>query len=278
MRDNIFPSFVLSILAFSIFFSLEGLSCINPVKSYVTITFDDAYENVYFNAYPLMASYGFRGVVFVIADKIGSNFEGSRTMSLDMLRQLQSYGWEIGSHSCSHVHLTDLTMEEMHHELIDSYVKLSMLGFEVYSISYPGGAYDEDTLISTSTCYTFGRTLDEGINKVDFPSLKLRSVVFQDDNYMYVLDWINRTIRSGGWLIIVCHGIVSDEEALPSSVKGWNHVSAFKHILDFLNTSEVNVLTFKDILKLRNADTLHNRFLVGVFDVFIWGITPKLFI
>ena len=47
----------------------------NPVAVFpekpIVITFDDSYESVYANAFPLMQEYGFLGTVFIITGYVG---------------------------------------------------------------------------------------------------------------------------------------------------------------------------------------------------------------
>lgn len=212
---------------------------------YVTFTFDDGYESVFRLAYPLMERYGYVGVVFPIVGRIGGVYQGRRLMSYDMLRELQWHGWEIGSHTVSHRHLDMLSQDEIRYELWESKRILEDKGFHVYALSYPGGAYDVRVLASASEYYFFGRTLKEGINRLE-PSLELRAVVFQDDDYQYVERWIHKTAEEGKWLIIVLHGVLNDNEPPLPSVHGWNHMWAFIKILQAIKDTGLEVLTFAE--------------------------------
>ena len=96
----------------------------------VVITFDDGYRDVVTHALPIMQRYGFCGVAYVIAGQIGTG----KYMKAGELRELFDAGWEIGSHSMSHVDLTldysvvrfemlqsRLTLQEASGESIDTY-------------------------------------------------------------------------------------------------------------------------------------------------------------
>ena len=68
----------------------------------VIITFDDGNEDVYINAFPILQEFGFVGTFYIVADKIGSY----NLVDAEQLRELVSAGWEIGSHSSTHLDLT----------------------------------------------------------------------------------------------------------------------------------------------------------------------------
>ena len=101
----------------------------------VVFTFDDAYRDVYTNAFPIMKRYGFTGVVYVIAGQIG---EGNY-MSKSELQELVEAGWEIGSHGWTHTSLRSPTVH-LEKEIFDSRQALKELfGKNVKSFAFPYG-------------------------------------------------------------------------------------------------------------------------------------------
>jgi peptidoglycan/xylan/chitin deacetylase (PgdA/CDA1 family) len=84
----------------------------------IIITFDDAYENIYEYAFPILKELGFTAIVFVITDYIGqynlwdANLLGIKFkhMSREHLQELHLNEWEIGSHSASH-HVKKIDLE-----------------------------------------------------------------------------------------------------------------------------------------------------------------------
>ena len=215
----------------------------------VTITFDDGYENVYKYAYPLMKSYSYRGVVFMVAGRIGGLHGGYQLMDVGELSELAGEGWDICSHTVSHPHLDMVSPERLRYELEASRMILSGVGFQPAAVAYPGGAYNRDVVVEASKYYYFGRTLEPGINMPRM-SLELKAVVLQEDNTEYVEWWIEEASRSGGWLIIVLHGVVPDGEELPPPVMGWNHVGSLARILEAIRERGLTVLTFTDVLEM----------------------------
>jgi peptidoglycan/xylan/chitin deacetylase (PgdA/CDA1 family) len=116
----------------------------------ILITFEDAYESVYHNAYPVLSTHGFVATVFVITGCVGSENRwdvrlGGRTfrhMDWDQIQELKRNGYTIGSHTVSHRDLTRLPQGEVRRELMESKRQLEeKLGDEIGYLSYPFGRY-----------------------------------------------------------------------------------------------------------------------------------------
>jgi len=94
----------------------------------------------------------------------------SRMLSWDMVKEMSDWGVEIGSHTCSHPVLSQLTEPEMFRELNQSkQVIEKQLGIEVKAIAYPVGG---PTSISTQVFdlakeigYRFGLSYIDGVSK-----------------------------------------------------------------------------------------------------------------
>ena len=108
----------------------------------VLLTFDDGSESTYTTALPIMQRYHFTGICYIVSNYVGiTNY-----MDADQIRMLYASGWEIGSHSLSHIDLT-ARPDRQEKEIIESRRHLeSLLGVPVLSFAYPFGAYDESSL------------------------------------------------------------------------------------------------------------------------------------
>jgi len=112
-----------------------------PAKP-ILLTFDDGGETVYTDAFPIMQKYGFTGTVYTVYNFV----EAGLFMDRDQIRELHSAGWEIGSHSVSHLDLTTRPGKQMD-EIVNSRWRLqSYLDVPIRSFAYPFGAYDKDSL------------------------------------------------------------------------------------------------------------------------------------
>jgi len=108
----------------------------------IVLTFDDGSESTYNIALPIMQRYHFTGISYIVSNYVGiTNY-----MDADQIRGLHAAGWEIGSHSLSHVDLTTRP-DRQEDEIIQSRRQLEgLLGVPVLSFAYPFGAYDESSL------------------------------------------------------------------------------------------------------------------------------------
>lgn len=82
------------------------------------VTFDDAYRTVLELGLPILQSLGITATVFAPTDYIGS--ERLIPMSWPELGELAAAGWEVGSHTGSHPHLTKLDASALADELARS--------------------------------------------------------------------------------------------------------------------------------------------------------------
>ncbi|MCA1778875.1 MAG: polysaccharide deacetylase family protein [Xanthomonadaceae bacterium] len=69
----------------------------------VAITFDDAYESIHDQAWPMLEKYGWTATVFVNTDAVDQGHKPY--MNWDQLRELTGAGFALGNHSASHAHL-----------------------------------------------------------------------------------------------------------------------------------------------------------------------------
>ncbi|HQS80879.1 MAG TPA: polysaccharide deacetylase family protein [Thiobacillus sp.] len=113
------------------------------------ITFDDGYvDNL--AACDELQKRGLRATWFVVTGSIGESpkwpADGrpeGRLLNVVELREMQSRGMEIGSHTVNHVRLTEVSDARLTSELSDSKAALEdLLGRPVGSFAYPYGVWD----------------------------------------------------------------------------------------------------------------------------------------
>jgi peptidoglycan/xylan/chitin deacetylase (PgdA/CDA1 family) len=133
-----------------------------PSAKTLAVTFDDAYRSVIELALPIMERLGVPGTVFAPTDWVGREdpmtWDGIDQwlggehehellcMSRAQLDELAAAGWEIGSHTCSHPHLTAVDDETLMRELQAS---REALGDTCRSIAYPYGDVDARVVEAT---------------------------------------------------------------------------------------------------------------------------------
>ena len=119
-------------------------------NNHIKIAFDDGYESVYANAFPIMEEYSLKGIVFPISGYIGKandwdvTFGINKTMHLNksQLLTLSEHGWEIGSHSHLHRSFKWMSNDKMKDEVVTSkHIIENITGKEITSFCLPFGDY-----------------------------------------------------------------------------------------------------------------------------------------
>ena len=118
-----------------------------PKRRSVVITFDDGYDGVYQNAFPILQRYSCPATVFVIAQRLTNkeNITSFPFLTTLQLREMTQYGIQVGSHSFTHTDLVSLkTPKALETEIFDSKREIEeRIGQEVQDFCYPYGHFDE---------------------------------------------------------------------------------------------------------------------------------------
>lgn len=139
----------------------------------LAITFDDGYEDVYQNAYPILKNQGFVGTILLVSSYVGAE----EFMTEAEVRDLLQEGWELGSHSRSHLDLTK-NYPVLGNEVGQSRADLKQItGVDVRIFAYPYGAVDP---------VVFRKVVDAGY----YVGLGLGKSVTHDLSTLYYLDRI----------------------------------------------------------------------------------------
>jgi peptidoglycan/xylan/chitin deacetylase (PgdA/CDA1 family) len=116
--------------------SLEALKSGSSAKPIVGFTFDDGCASDLHVAAPLLAENDFNATFYVTVDHLDRDGYLTKTE----LRELSQLGFEIGSHSMTHRHLSDLDARQIRVELVDSKQALEeIVGKAIDHFSCPGG-------------------------------------------------------------------------------------------------------------------------------------------
>ncbi|MCL6120209.1 MAG: polysaccharide deacetylase family protein [Deltaproteobacteria bacterium] len=126
---------------------------INNNNKYAAITFDDGSKSVYSNGFKIMRDNEVNATVFMVSGLAGGvnewdikNGENKDEMlSVSELKELTEYGIEIGAHTVTHPHLTQIPLEKAFDEISDSKKKLEeLLDIKINFFAYPYGDYNDD--------------------------------------------------------------------------------------------------------------------------------------
>lgn len=161
----------------------------------VAITFDDGFEDFHRNALPILKQWEIPATLFMVSRRIGKNndwmsnrgFPSRPLLSLKQLLEVRDAGVTIGSHTCTHVKLNEISSntEQLQEELQASKKDLELiLDQEVKHFAYPFGLHDvtSDDAVKQAG-YKTACSTRSGFNRADVDPLQLRRIeVYGGDN------------------------------------------------------------------------------------------------
>lgn len=123
-----------------------------PIKgNSIYITFDDGYESVFTEVFPLMENYGMKGIVFPVTAYIGKTnswdynilLNSLTHLNLEQLKELVDYGWEVGCHGFYHHPYSSMTSDEIKNDILTAkYTLEDKLDKEIHSYCIPFNTYN----------------------------------------------------------------------------------------------------------------------------------------
>lgn len=125
----------------------------------VGITLDDGYQSNVSHALPILKQYGFSATCYVVSGRLGQHNEWDEAlgmakaalMGVEEMRAWVNAGMEVGSHTCRHADLNQLSLAEARHELLQSKSDLeNLLQKPVTQFCYPYGhfSHEHEALVS----------------------------------------------------------------------------------------------------------------------------------
>ncbi len=157
----------------------------SPNNKRIAVTFDDGYESVFTFAYPILKKYGLKATVFVNPDYCGKmntwdvniGWIKFPHLTWKQISELDDDGWEIGSHTMSHMDLTQIPNSLVYNELSDSLkvLKNKVSNFCPY-ISYPFGNTNKSVIevcrkVGYNGGVIMGKSLSAAENKFKIPRI-----------------------------------------------------------------------------------------------------------
>jgi peptidoglycan/xylan/chitin deacetylase (PgdA/CDA1 family) len=173
------------------------------------ITFDDGYSDNIQNALPILERFGAPATIFVITSDVGMHGvvwdEAGEKLPADLLgwndlRELQSRGWEIGSHGHHHVHFDRRSAESQESLVCHSVFQIEdKLGTVPISFAYPYGVYNETTKdILRHFGIRYAVTTQPYDRKQEWDSLELRRLSIGGRHFYHYMRVFWRTIKCVG--------------------------------------------------------------------------------
>lgn len=160
------------------------------------LTFDDGYEEVYKNAYPIATKYNIPFTMFIITNNVGL----PGTITWNEAKEMKESGLvTIASHSEDHTNFNKLTVMDAVNNVINSYDKieknLSTENTKVFT--YPYGLYTEEEINELANLGYIQNLTDNRINtseNLDLSRLH-RCYPLSDSTYKILLKIMYRNLR-----------------------------------------------------------------------------------
>lgn len=133
----------------------------------VVLTFDDGYEDFYWNALPILKKYHVKATIYIITNFIGRR-GNPPYLTVKELEEIRDSGLvEIGAHTLDHAFLKGLKIDVARKEIFGSKAALEkLLGIQVVSFAYPYGAFDKQALELTKAAgFTNAVSVIPGVNQ-----------------------------------------------------------------------------------------------------------------
>jgi peptidoglycan/xylan/chitin deacetylase (PgdA/CDA1 family) len=212
-------------------------------KGLVSLTFDDGWASQRTNAAPIMQAAGnMPGTFYLISGALGTG----QYMTVAQAKEMQSFGYELGSHTVSHVNLVSADAATVSRELSES--KKTLEGYfgagQITSLAYPYGAGDARAQTEAAKYYTSARSTNPGLNKpgqYNKYSLTI-GYVLNNTPLSTVQGWLDEAKANNTWLILCYHAIADNN---PSDTYTLS-VSNFQSQVTAIRSSGVKVVTVRD--------------------------------
>jgi len=130
----------------------EKLMSPDPLpKNSAVITFDDGFQGMFHNAFPILREFAFPATVFVVTDYVGKPMGWERIdgipahplCSWDELGTMSEGGVDVQSHTMRHPFMTELSESDLASEVEGSVSAIEReLGKKVEFLAYPYGAHN----------------------------------------------------------------------------------------------------------------------------------------
>jgi peptidoglycan/xylan/chitin deacetylase (PgdA/CDA1 family) len=196
--------------------TFESVANSPPSGKTVVVTFDDGYRSVFELAAPILERLSLPGCVYVVTDYpatperpmdwdgidrwLGTEYEDELLpMSWDQVGQLADAGWEVGSHTTSHPHLSEVADDaELARELEGSRAELEeRLRRPCRTLAYPYGDHDERVIAAAARAgYAAASTLPGRIPRTPSALAWPRVGVYREDDPRRVRMKFSRPLRA----------------------------------------------------------------------------------
>lgn len=215
----------------------------------VSLNFDDGYASSYKYGWPIIKASGLPSTHYIITHYL-DHFD---YLTSGEVLELERAGAEIGGHSRTHPHLSQIDKYDLPWQIAGSREDLLRLGVKkVETFAYPYGSVNDEVAEATKKAGFVGaRAFNIELNdKNTDPFWLQRWGVTLNSSWPEIKDKIDTAMRNKKWLILVFHRI--DEDGNSISIRH----ETLQQIVDYLKEQKILVVTTAEGLRLLHPDSL----------------------
>ena len=193
-------------------------------KPLVTFIDDDGEVSVYSRLKPIFEARGVPCTIAIVSDWVGAKETGGQNrefMDREQILELQNLGWEVASHSKTHIALGDVDeVDIIRKEVRESKEKLLSLGFNVKNYVYPFG--QENALVRKEIAKLYkvspitNMVDNNNTNKAPLDNYRLMRVALGSfasiDTLEHHKSVIDKAIAENSWVIFMTHVWAQNEQ------------------------------------------------------------------
>ncbi len=206
--------------------------CQQPVASAATVSFilDDGERMDKEIIATIFAPRNVTGNIAIVAGFMGKR----QYMNSQEIYELEAIGWEVSSHSYYHKDLASLNRLELELELIASQKQLSSYNFNVQTMVYPYGNYNDLVENVSQESYIAAFTGGYYLNSAYSDAYALgRYNINNNQSYNFYQNLVDKADREGKWLIFALHS---------SYDLGWEQRQNLDQLLDYICHRGIEIL------------------------------------
>lgn len=213
----------------------------------VSIEFDDGWTTAYQYGLPLVESFGWRPMQYIITDTAinNANYGTGTYMTPAQIKDWNLRG-DIGSHTITHPSLPSLSLTQMTNELTASKSYLDgLLGEPTRLLATPYCESNATVVSVAKTLYQASRNCEAVANtKANFDRYNLNSfIVLNTTSDAELVAQLNAAKASNGWLTLVWHELAGDNK------NAWSVSPAtLQRQLQLVKNSGITVVTTQQAL------------------------------
>ena len=206
----------------------------SPIISFID---DDCKSETYDKLFKLIKSMNIPYAVACPPDQVGTY----GYMTTAQLEEMRSTGVDVMCH-----HLKQYNMDQFANkadyesELSACDERFKKLGIQAKGICYPQGVYVDDYMDAVSNHYSYGFTVDRGVNEIPLESFFLKRVEVFPTSEIYTFDDVKRYVdrmQDGEWLVFMTH-----------SWYGTFDIDKLKELIQYIKAKGISIVGIDEAL------------------------------